>query len=74
MVSAGAEHSVALTKQGELYAWGWNSHGQLGLGHSTDCFTPACVVPAASIGAHTSSSRWLNVACGCGFTVGVWEP
>ena len=74
MVSAGAEHSVALTKQGELYAWGWNSHGQLGLGHSTDCFTPACVVPAASVGAHTSSSCWLNVACGCGFTVGVWEP
>mmetsp|Transcript_38732 Transcript_38732/g.121617 ORF Transcript_38732/g.121617 Transcript_38732/m.121617 type:complete len:355 (+) Transcript_38732:86-1150(+) len=30
-VSAGRTHSLALTLQGEVYAWGSNVHGQLGL-------------------------------------------
>jgi hypothetical protein len=31
-VSAGSQFSLALTKQGELWAWGKNDAGQLGLG------------------------------------------
>ncbi len=31
-VSCGSYHTIALTAQGELWAWGWNEHGQLGLG------------------------------------------
>src|SRR3569832_1794555 len=30
-VAAGAKHSVALTKLGEVYVWGDNSAGQLGI-------------------------------------------
>lgn len=30
-VAAGGWHSAALSAFGDLYTWGWNSHGQLGL-------------------------------------------
>lgn len=32
MVSCGLKFSVALSVQGEIYAWGENNYGQLGLG------------------------------------------
>ncbi len=31
-LSTGAYHSVAVTKDGRAYVWGWNTVGQLGLG------------------------------------------
>jgi len=31
-IACGGEHSIALTNDGELYAWGSNRDGQLGLG------------------------------------------
>lgn len=34
-VAAGARHSVALTKQGEVYVWGDNTAGQLALNRRT---------------------------------------
>lgn len=34
-IACGVEHSIALTNDGELYAWGSNREGQLGLGFST---------------------------------------
>ncbi|XP_028391847.1 RCC1 domain-containing protein 1-like [Dendronephthya gigantea] len=30
-VSAGGWHSLALSNIGDIYAWGWNNHGQLGI-------------------------------------------
>ncbi|XP_077938590.1 putative E3 ubiquitin-protein ligase HERC4 isoform X1 [Gasterosteus aculeatus] len=33
-VACGSQHSVALTKGGQVYTWGRNSRGQLGLGRS----------------------------------------
>jgi len=62
MVSAGMYHSAALTASGQLYTWGSNSKGQLGLGKSINsAFTPTLVdtlpgVPLASVvcgGNHT---------------------
>lgn len=32
-VSVGSEHTLALTCDGEVWAWGSNSDGQLGVGH-----------------------------------------
>ncbi|CAB3361970.1 Hypothetical predicted protein [Cloeon dipterum] len=30
-IACGKWHNVALTSEGDLYVWGWNKHGQLGL-------------------------------------------
>lgn len=39
-VSAGWAHSVAVGTDGRVYAWGLNSHGQLGLGDTVTRFSP----------------------------------
>ena len=61
-VSAGMYHSCALTASGQLYTWGNNSKGQLGLGRNSDMvFSPSLVesltgVPVAGVtcgGNHT---------------------
>lgn len=31
-VAAGAEHSLAVDSKGRVWGWGWNAHGQLGVG------------------------------------------
>ena len=31
-VAAGLAHTVACTDSGDVYSWGWNQDGQLGLG------------------------------------------
>ncbi|WP_324611983.1 InlB B-repeat-containing protein [Bifidobacterium asteroides] len=42
-VSAGAYHSLALGSDGNAYAWGYNSSGQLGNGTSSPRYTPVRV-------------------------------
>jgi alpha-tubulin suppressor-like RCC1 family protein len=32
-IKCGSNHSIALTKNGEIYGWGWNQWGQCGYGH-----------------------------------------
>ncbi len=34
--AAGERHSLAIGSDGNLYAWGWNSDGQLGIGNTTN--------------------------------------
>lgn len=55
-VSAGRTHSLALTLQGEVYAWGSNVHGQLGLPVAQDSVRPA----------RTSSPSPLSLSRPCG--------
>lgn len=40
MVSAGAEHTAAVTEDGDLYGWGWGQYGNLGLGDRNDRLIP----------------------------------
>ena len=42
-VSAGVDHSLALGSDGNAYAWGWNTYGQLGDGTTSDRNTPVRV-------------------------------
>ncbi|KAG2690641.1 hypothetical protein I3760_09G197000 [Carya illinoinensis] len=56
IVSCGARHSAVLTEDGQLFSWGWNKYGQLGLGDSVDRNTPFQV--------SITGYRPKNVACG----------
>lgn len=40
MVAAGAEHTAAITEDGDLYGWGWGRYGNLGLGDRSDRLVP----------------------------------
>jgi alpha-tubulin suppressor-like RCC1 family protein len=42
-VSGGSYHTLALTDQGEVFAWGSNTNGQLGDGTTTDSILPVQV-------------------------------
>jgi alpha-tubulin suppressor-like RCC1 family protein len=42
-ISAGCDHSLALTTTGQVYAWGFNQNGQVGNGSNTDQHTPVRV-------------------------------
>lgn len=42
-IACGSEHSFALTKDGELYSWGLNFKGQLGLGDFENRHEPSLV-------------------------------
>ena len=42
-ISAGSVHSLALDSEGQIYAWGSNSYGQLGNGGTTRSNTPVKV-------------------------------
>ena len=41
--SLGYGHSLALADKGEVYSWGWNKRGQLGLSDTEDRLTPSLV-------------------------------
>jgi alpha-tubulin suppressor-like RCC1 family protein len=43
-VAVGSAHSLALTTSGQLYVWGFNSHGQLGLSHTESQTRPVLVL------------------------------
>jgi len=43
-VAASSGHTVAIKTNGELWVWGWNDSGQLGLGDTIDRFIPEQVI------------------------------
>jgi alpha-tubulin suppressor-like RCC1 family protein len=55
-------HSLAIQKDGTLWAWGWNSHGQLGLGDTLDRHNPTRV---------GTDSNWVAVAAGTYHSLGL---
>lgn len=54
-ICQGHEHMLALGKSGQVYAWGWNDYGQLGLGGGQAQFRPVLVK-------HVSHAE--DIACG----------
>ncbi|CAM8881824.1 unnamed protein product [Rhodiola kirilowii] len=64
MVAAGAEHTVAVTEDGELYGWGWGRYGNLGLGDRNDRLVPQKV-------SSSHGEKMTQVACGWRHTISV---
>ncbi|HEY3875366.1 MAG TPA: hypothetical protein VGM92_07800, partial [Candidatus Kapabacteria bacterium] len=62
-ITAGASHSVALSSDGQLFAWGDNSKGELGVGNVKFLTTPQ------SIEVPTGVPGWADVAAGPWYTV-----
>jgi alpha-tubulin suppressor-like RCC1 family protein len=64
-IAAGTSHSLALTDDGRLYAWGQNAKGQLGNDYRRDRNTPVEVpLPLSAV-----NTTWAQVAAGSGHTL-----
>lgn len=66
-ISPGSEHVTLLRSfrqsQSQLEGWGWNEHGNLGLGHDTDVMEPTVIM-----GSLATSLLPLKTWAGCGTT------
>ncbi|XP_063166477.1 probable E3 ubiquitin-protein ligase HERC6 [Candoia aspera] len=74
-IACGHYHSIALTKDGQVFSWGQNIHGQLGLGKGLSSQTNPCNVsslagiPLAQVaagGAHSFVLSHSGIAYGWG--------
>jgi alpha-tubulin suppressor-like RCC1 family protein len=61
-LSSGCDHSVAVSRKGDIYTWGFGQHGALGLGDLEDSPTPK-LVPRFH-----GSGQILDVQCGMDVT------
>ncbi|OEL29951.1 Ultraviolet-B receptor UVR8 [Dichanthelium oligosanthes] len=66
MIAAGAEHTAAVTEDGDLYGWGWGRYGNLGLGDRNDRLLPEKV-------SSVEAEKMVLIACGWRHTVTVSE-
>jgi alpha-tubulin suppressor-like RCC1 family protein len=57
-IAAGSVHSLALTSSGQLYAWGFNDFGQLGIGTNSTVVGPVLVPFPAGV------TNWTTIAAG----------
>ncbi len=60
--SVNAKHSAAITSNGQLYVWGDNAYGQLGVGGSVASSMDPILV---------DSSEWSVVSCGARHTIAI---
>ena len=67
LVAAGALHTVAVTREGELWVWGFGGYGQLGLGDGANRLAPTLVGAEEGFG----ELQVLSVACGYFHTLAV---
>ncbi|XP_046401290.1 probable E3 ubiquitin-protein ligase HERC1 isoform X2 [Ischnura elegans] len=65
-IAVGAEHTLALTSTGDVWGWGNNSDGQLGLGHSAVVREPVLISALSGKGikqittGRTHSAAWTT--------------
>lgn len=61
-VSCGGLHTVAVTDTGSLYAWGFNSSGQLGTGNRTNQSSPVSVTGGITNWSQISAGNYHTAA------------
>jgi alpha-tubulin suppressor-like RCC1 family protein len=59
-ITCGGRHALVLTASGDVYAWGSNKHGQLGLGDLSDRSLPVRVSSLKGIAIHRLSAGWCS--------------
>lgn len=59
-IAAGSVHSLALTSEGAVFAWGSNSFGQLGVDFGTTWTIPTQIAQTAAVG----NRRFVSIAAG----------
>jgi len=64
-VVSGSDHSLALTSDGKVYAWGSNANGQLGNGATTNSLVPVAVTDAGALAGKTVTA----IAAGNGYSL-----
>lgn len=64
-VAGGQGHTVALGNDGNVYTWGYNSNGQLGIGTTANSAMPVKVAMPSGV------TKWTSVAAGALHTVAV---
>ena len=69
-MACGSEHVLILVKHPvtsltEVWGWGWNEHGNLGLGHTNDILQPTKLWPPAAAEMHYPSNV-IGIWAGCG--------
>ncbi|XP_066581255.1 RCC1 domain-containing protein 1 [Prorops nasuta] len=73
-ISAGGWHSAVLTDQGDLYSWGWNTNGELGIeGCSSDVQAIPVPVDFKNEKGEIIESNVKDVQCGNAFTICLME-
>jgi alpha-tubulin suppressor-like RCC1 family protein len=72
-VAAGALHTVAITRNGELWAWGNNDFGQIGIAPTQPCSeaTPCREPFPVRVQDTANGEAWLDVDAGRGHTLGI---
>ena len=70
-VDGGYMHSLALLADGTVMGWGWNPHGEVGDGTTTQRTTPVAVQGLSGIVAIESANHW-SMALKSDGTVWAW--
>ncbi|XP_050008212.1 RCC1 and BTB domain-containing protein 1 isoform X3 [Alexandromys fortis] len=65
-VACGSHHSMALAADGEVYGWGYNGNGQLGLGNNGNQLTPVRVAALHNVCVN-------QIACGYAHTLALTD-
>ncbi|QDZ21158.1 RCC1 -like regulator of chromosome condensation protein [Chloropicon primus] len=63
-ISSGESHSIAVTREGEVFVWGSNEHGQLGLNLASGSRSTATVPERLKGEPFGPGSKVVGVACG----------
>lgn len=71
-VVAGSAHSCALNTQGDVYCWGANNYGQLGLGDDAFRLAPSSKVPLPGRASQIYAGSWHTCAVDVQGNVHCW--
>ncbi|XP_032680006.1 RCC1 domain-containing protein 1 [Odontomachus brunneus] len=69
-ISAGGWHSAVVTDQGDLYTWGWNTNGELGIeSEDTKVHAVPTLIDLKTNKSEDSEINVKSVECGNAFTI-----